>query len=211
MTPPKNINYLFQFYNDYVKLLYSSIQVNNVLPYEVLFELNAALDHISRKWVYNESEKVVVEKAFSHLKRCCLDIFKIQVKIATDQFKEIRKIDTSIIDNGQFKNKLIQLYHEIQTGARKARKEEGDRRHDKDGYVKAFDLWEPVYKKAIELQEDYYYNENIEWAKTIENKKFFSTNIKTFLISLVASFIAGILSSNFIIKSLNPILNYIFK
>jgi len=52
--PPKTFEELFKFYLDYVKPLYSGIQVRNALPYEVLFELNAALDHISRKWTYRE-------------------------------------------------------------------------------------------------------------------------------------------------------------
>ena len=205
MLPPNDLNELFQFYNDYVKLLYSSVQINNELPVEVLFELNAALDHISRKYVYDEPEKVVVEKAFSHLKRSCLDIFKLQVKIATDQFKELRKIDTSIIDNGEFDKKLLTLYHNIQNGARIARKEEGDRRYDKDGYIKSFDLWEPVYENAVLLQEDFYYNKNVEWAKK-KNKIY---NLKTFLLSLLASFIAGLLTKNYIIQLFNSFIDFL--
>ena len=65
---------LFKFYHEHVKILYSSVQVENVMPVELLFELNAALDHVSRHWCYGESEKEAVEKAYSHLKRCCLDV-----------------------------------------------------------------------------------------------------------------------------------------
>src|SRR5690242_4609010 len=99
---PKTFPDLFKFYHEYVKLLYSSVQTRNALPVETLFELNAALDHISRHWAYNESEAEVVDKALSHLKRSCLDIFRLKVKEQREQFKELRKVDTSIIDNGDF-------------------------------------------------------------------------------------------------------------
>ena len=45
---PKKFEELFKFYHEYVKLLYSSVQAGGSLPAEVLFELNAALDHVSR-------------------------------------------------------------------------------------------------------------------------------------------------------------------
>lgn len=45
---PSNIAELFAFYHDYVKVLYSAVQTENALPQEVLFELNAAFDHLSR-------------------------------------------------------------------------------------------------------------------------------------------------------------------
>ena len=196
MTTPRNFKELFKFYDDYVKLLYSQVQINNQLPVEVLFELNAALDHISRKWNYSDKEEYVVEKAFSHLKRSCLDIFKLQVKNATDQFNELRKIDTSIINNGEFDRELVDLYYEIKTGARYARKEEGDTRSDKNGYVKAFDLWEPVYENALKLENDFYYNKHIEWAR----HKNSMVTLKTFIISLAASILAIFFSKEWIIS-----------
>ena len=46
--PPANFGELFKFYHEYVKALCSSVQIEGSLPQELLFELNAALDHISR-------------------------------------------------------------------------------------------------------------------------------------------------------------------
>ncbi len=91
---PTTFSELFKFYHEYVKLLYSSVQAGGTLPIEILFELNAALDHISRHWAYHEDEASVVDKAYSHLKRSCLDVFKLKVRDAHDQFAELRKIDT---------------------------------------------------------------------------------------------------------------------
>jgi len=102
MESPKTFEELFEFYDSYVKILYSSVQTENALPQEVLFEINAAFDHISRYWVLGESEEQAVSKAYSHLKRSCLDIFKIATKKAIDQYNELRQLDTSVIDNGEF-------------------------------------------------------------------------------------------------------------
>jgi hypothetical protein len=106
---PKTIEELFRFYNDYVKVLYALVQTENMLPNETLFEINAALDHLSRKWIYQDSEAHVVDKAYGHLKRSCLDIFKLQVAEARVQYEELRKLDTSAIDNGEFDKKLHSL------------------------------------------------------------------------------------------------------
>lgn len=167
---PTNFADLFRFYDAYVKPLYSSVQINNQLPVEVLFELNAALDHISRHWVMTESESVVVEKAYSHLKRACLDIFKLKVKEATDQYNGLIKLDISIIDNGNFENNLHQLYAEIKAGAATARAKEG-RSRDPDLAASAFDLWEPVYEKCVRLQKDFYENTNVNWSYKITRQK----------------------------------------
>lgn len=47
---------------------------------EILFELNAALDHLSRHYTYKESEAEAVAKAYAHMKRACLDVFKITLR-----------------------------------------------------------------------------------------------------------------------------------
>src|SRR5690349_4139765 len=109
MTRPTTIDKLVEFYYAEVKPLYSSVQLTNELPVEILFEINAAFDHLTRHWAYEETEEHVVDKAYSHLKRSCLDVFKITVKRAVEQFNELRGIDTSAIDNGEFDRKLVAL------------------------------------------------------------------------------------------------------
>lgn len=76
MRQPKTFVELFEFYQSKVKLFYSAVQAENELPTEILFEINAAFDHVSRYHVYGQSEEEVVAKAYSHLKRACLDVFK---------------------------------------------------------------------------------------------------------------------------------------
>jgi hypothetical protein len=141
------------------------VQAGGTLPTEVLFELNAALDHVSRHWAYQEDEAAVVEKAYSHLKRSCLDIFKLKVKDAHDQFSELRKIDTSVLDNGEFDRSLIALYHQIKIKATDARRLEGQSKDDSDSDIKAFALWEPVFNDCIRFEREFYGHPKLPWAK----------------------------------------------
>src|SRR5687767_11244977 len=103
---PSNFRELFSFYHNYVKLLYSDIQSQAVLPIEVLHELNAAFDHLSRHWTLNESEASATAAVFSHLKRSCLDIFKLRVVEARREYEILDKLDTSILDGGRFDREL---------------------------------------------------------------------------------------------------------
>jgi hypothetical protein len=162
---PESFEELFRFYHDYVKLLYSSVQVENHLPVELLFELNAALDHVSRHWIYKESENETVRLAYSHLKRCCLDVFKLRVKTAIDQYNELRRIDLSIVDNGTFENRLRALIQKIKQGASEARRMEGRTKEEKDGSIQAFAAWEPVFADCVRLEKEFYYHSSIDWAK----------------------------------------------
>ena len=106
---PKTVAELFQFYYKFVKPLYSSVQSENILPLETLFEIHAALDHLSRISYYKEDEGQAVEKAYSHFKRSCLDIYKLEVKSTVERYQELQQIDTSIIDNGDFNRAMVPL------------------------------------------------------------------------------------------------------
>jgi hypothetical protein len=161
---PKNFAELFIFYNDFVKILYSSVQIENALPVELLFEINAALDHISRRWTYHEEEEQVVARAFGHFKRACLDVFKIKLRDTRKQYDELLKIDTGVIDNGEFDRELRQLWYGISTQAINARRLEG-RTAKNDETVPHFELWKEVFDQCDRLEKDFYLNKNIEWAK----------------------------------------------
>jgi hypothetical protein len=187
---PKTFEELFKFYHEYVKLLYSSVQAGGVLPIEVLFELNAALDHISRHWAYRESEAAVVDKAYAHLKRTCLDIFKLKVNDANDQFLELRSIETSVLDNGEFDRNLIALHHKIKTEATEARRLEGESRNDDEATIKAFSLWQPVYDDCIKLEKEFFNHPKLNWAK----KKVAMFKRKEYWISVATAFAVGLIT-----------------
>lgn len=181
---PKNLPDLFKFYQDYVKVLYSSISADNRLPQEILFEIHAALDHLSRKWTYQENEKIVIEKAYSHLKRSCLDVFKLKYKSIKDQYDELKKIDLSILDNGKFENSMRTLFNKIKTGAEDARTLEGNK-HD------SFDLWAPVFADMQKFEKKFYSHPEIDWAKKKHKDKKRFLTLGNFILSTIASLIAG--------------------
>jgi hypothetical protein len=197
---PKTVEELARFYNDYVKLLYCSIESENSLPVEVLFEINAAWDHLSRIWIYKEPEEHAVSKAHSHLKRSCLDIFKLRVKKAIDQYNELKTLDLSYLDNGEYEKNLVALIHRIKKGAIDARRSEGDTRYDDEHNTKAFDKWEPVFNDAAKIETDFYLHPRLEWAKKkdLEVKRIIT--YKTIIISIVTSYVAGLLSTKWLIS-----------
>src|SRR5258708_33282019 len=129
---PQTFDEVFKFYHEYVKLLYSDVQATGILPTEVLFELNAALDHASRHWVYGETEAQVTKKVYSHLKRSCLDIFKLRLKETVEHYQELNKLDLSLLNNGTFETEMRALVHAIKREARSARQREGNTANDDD-------------------------------------------------------------------------------
>jgi len=190
--PPETFHELFEFYTDVVKVLYSQIQTENRLPTEVLLELHAALDHISRVWVKSkpDPEKYAVGKAYSHLKRSCLDIFKIHLKITLDQSKELTdKVDISLIDNGEFETRLKALTREIKQKAALARQQETLEVTDT-----AFMSWNQVVEKCKELQNDYYFSPKIPWAKRKTTEQQHAHDKKTYNIGLVTGVISGLIT-----------------
>ena len=189
---PRTVKELFDFYYAFVKPLYSRVEAENVLPIETLFEINAALDHLSRHWFYGDNEEEAVEKAYSHLKRSCLDIFKLEVKGTVDRYKELQLIDTSIIDNGDLNREMVPLFNEIRAGAASARENEGDARSDDHAQmIVAFDLWTPVYTKCIQFRKRFYLHPRLDWAK----RKGFWKRVKEFVWAFVIGFVSGVCSS----------------
>jgi hypothetical protein len=184
---PTTLPELFKFYDEHVKLLYSSVQVENQLPAELLFELNAALDHLARHWTHGETEKEAVEKAYSHLKRCCLDVFKLKAKAALDQAKELQGIEISLIDNGEYERELKALVAKIKAGATDARRLEGRVKQANDGSIQAFAAWEPVFADCVTLEKEFYHHPKLNWAK--KTGRFRAT--KKFVGSVIVAALVG--------------------
>jgi hypothetical protein len=193
--PNEELASLFQFYGDYVKVLYTDASTNASLPVEVLFEIHAAFDHLSRIWRYGDPEnlgdfeRAALEKAHSHLKRSCLDIFKIKAREANRQFRELCSVDIGVIE-GSFKTELIDLFGRIKDGVNRARLQEGDTRDDRQA-VKAFDLWAPVYELCWEFERDYFQSRKVDWAKTISRARTWRDYKVQFLISFLAGIAVG--------------------
>ncbi len=189
-SKPETIKDVFQFYHDQFKPLYSEFEAEAVISDATLFEIAAAMDHVSRYWIYNEAEKDVADRSAGHLKRGCFDLFKRAVERASDQYDILKHTDTSIIDNGEFTGSVISTWLSIRDGAKEARLAEGNSTND---WHKAFELWGPVYQKCKQFERTYYANPKVEWARHKETKRVWKFRWE----QVVISFIAGIVATFF--------------
>lgn len=176
---------VYQFYNDTVKVIYSEIEAkNNTLPVELLFEINSAFDHLKRIHVDGESEDYQAQKAYSHLKRGCLDAFKLKLKYFNVDVTRVynKKADLRIIDNGQFLSDFIKAKSEIFKIAKDARLNEG-----KNDTELALQNWSHVSVLIDSFEEKFFDSTKLHWA---EKQSFFHFNVNFWL-----GVLAGIISS----------------
>lgn len=178
---------IYQFYNDYVKIVYSEIEArNNTLPVELLFEIHSAFDHLKRFYIDGESEDACCQKAFSHLKRGILDAFKLKLKYFNDDCNKIlhKKADLRIIDSGTFLLNFLNDRKTIMNVAKKARLEE----FQKD-IEKVFDSWCKTSNLIDIFEEKYFDPAKIKWA---ERQSFFRFGVN-FFIGVITGVIGSIL------------------
>lgn len=185
-----NIKDVYQFYNEFVKPIYSEIEARrNEIPVELLFETYAAFDHLKRFYLDDEDESKSAEKALSHLKRGVLDAFKLKLKyFNTDLEKFLNsKVDFQLIDNGQFITSLHKDKQEIITTATKARLTEG-----KNSKEEAFDDWYNVSNYIDKFEEKYFgHAHKVDWAKAKTFKWLVKDNWRGFIIGLVSGCISS--------------------
>ena len=149
-----NIKDVYQFYQDFVKPIYSEIEAKeNEIPIELLFETYASFDHIKRFYLDNEDEEISSQKAISHLKRGVLDAFKLKLKYFNNDMKQFlnSNIDFQLIDNGVFISSFYKDKQEIIKLAKVARLTES-----KESKDKAFEYWFEVSIKIDEFEEKYF-------------------------------------------------------
>lgn len=95
-----------------------------------------------------------------------MDGFKIVLRETLKKADELEKIDISLIDNGEFEQAFRKLVAAIKSGAIDARRLEGSPLDQpSDTGVPAFDRWLPVMEKCLQLEQDYYLNSAVKWAK----------------------------------------------
>jgi len=186
---PKDLRELFRFYYDYVKPLYAAVSAENVMPQEVLFEINAAFDHVSRHWEHGEPEADMVKQAYGHLKRSCLDIFKLSYKDLKMDYDRMMKADLSLIDNGDFEGNARRRFAEITQLVRDARNFEGKNSIGKEKNPEAFEKWLPAYEKGEAFRREYILNPKVDWAK----KKTTSIFRKEIVVGIIINVAIGVL------------------
>lgn len=202
---PKTIPELVKFYYEIFKPLYAHMQILNEPPLEMFFEMNAALDHLFGHWEYGIDEEKAVYAASGHLKRGCFDAFKLVVSDIRKHYNELCKIDTGVIDNGDFDGRMIKLWNEIQSQAAEARKAEGESRNV-DTWHQAFYAWYEVNHKCAQFEREFYLNNNVSWAKKKQTRNNWLRRLEGFLVGVFVqiAFNANIIYTSVIsfIKSL---------
>lgn len=189
---PQTFAALVGLYYDRYKPLYSRIQTFNEMPVELVFEVAAVWDHLSRHWRFGESESSCIDKASRHIKRAVFDAYKLLLKQAVDEYDELKRLDTSLIDNGKFDEQLRLLMSEIRADSVAARDSEGDTAGT-DGWNMAFSTWGAVYQKIERFHKDFYLNPSVEWARRKTSAFTWRMRAEGFVIGVVASLLAGAL------------------
>jgi hypothetical protein len=192
MGRPRNLKELFAFYYEEFKPIYSELAAEAEAPTEMLFEVNAAFDHLSRLYEYAEPESETVNLVCGHLKRGCFDAFKIIFKRASDQHKKLQSVDTSIIDNGDFDRRMHALWAETKRLSIEARNKEGDSRNTNvDSWHDAFARWRKVYVGCKQFESDFFLNKHVEWARRKQNRKVWILRFEGFVTGVLASLVAS--------------------
>ena len=191
-----NIKEVFEFYEKYVKPIYSEIEAKrNNIPVELLFETYAAFDHIKRFYLNAEDENEALSKAIGHLKRGILDAFKLKLKYFNQDIEEFNKYSNSVelIDNGKFISDFIKEKNEIFALAKDARLTESIKSKEN-----AFEIWFQVSVKIDEFEHKYLNQlDKIDWANKKQFQWINKDMIRGVLIGIISSIIASILWSFF--------------
>ena len=187
---------VYQFYNDYVKIAYSEIEAaGNKLPVELLFEIHSAFDHLKRFHVDGQQEAECCEKAFSHLKRGLLDVFKLKLKYFNTDYQALlgKSIkDLRLIDNGEYLHNAVEAHRKIVGVAKEARLSEG--KNDIDA---AFEKWFEVSLLITDFISEYLDESKIRWAKANSLRQGIIGGIIGFVVGVAASIVAGIIMKLF--------------
>lgn len=193
------ISDVFNFYFQFIKPLYVEVESkNNTIPVELLFETQAAFDHLSRIYAQNEDEHSSCSKALSHLKRASFDAFKLKLEYFNDETGRIQKmkVDFESIDNGNYLPSYIGSKNEILNKAKSARLAEGVDHHH------AFSLWIDVSAMINKFFVDFINRDEINWARR--------RKIAGFLLKLITGFIIALIIELLLNDAITQVIGKIF-
>jgi hypothetical protein len=125
---------VISIYNQYMNIISPMIDLLEVLdgeyPIEIMNEIRAVFTHLSRYYTNEENDIKVdnVIKAEGHIKRAILDCFKYSCFAYSKHLLRFetryKKIDLSLIDNGQFLDTYLKYERDAVELFKKARKTE---------------------------------------------------------------------------------------
>ena len=151
-------------YKNYIEIICPYIiqceLLDNEFPIEILNEIRAIFTHLSKYYISDDIsiKGKNLSKAESHIKRAILDCYKYLCYAYEDKYKEFeityKKVDLSLIDNGEFLPKVIEGHKEALALMLDARKSDlvinsDDETNVDDSYKKyesAFNKYSSVYE-----------------------------------------------------------------
>jgi hypothetical protein len=118
-------------------------------------------------------------------------MFKVIAMDARDQFEELRRLDTSTVDNGRFDPELIRLYGRVQRVVTQGRRLEGisQLKQDEKGIDACFELWLPALEDCERIEREFYLNPDVNWAV----KRSLQDNARVFALGILAAIAAGLI------------------
>ena len=134
--------------------------LDNEFPIEILNEIRAIFTHLSKYYISDDTsiKEKNLSKAESHIKRAILDCYKYLCYAYENKYKDFemiyKKVDLSLIDNGEFLPKLIECRKDALALMLEARKSDllinsDDETNVDDSYEKyekAFVKYSSVYE-----------------------------------------------------------------
>jgi len=179
-------------YKNYIEVICPYIiqyeLLDNTFPSEILNEIRATFTHLSKYYLSddNSTKEKNVSKAEGHIKRAILDCYKYICMAYEDKYKEFnrnyRNVDLSLVDNGEFLPKLLEMHKDAIALMLDARRSDllitSDDETNVDEaygkYEKAFvkyssanDLIESSYKKLETVKRKAIFKSVIPWVIAI--------------------------------------------
>jgi hypothetical protein len=189
---------LYKIYTETLKPLIAEIEIQyEKHPVQLYNEIRAFNDHVARYYRDGITEQEVdkqVAKAMGHWERLTLDCYKFlnihcHDKTVKNFEKWIKRVDLTIINNGEFYLKYKELHKNAILNLKKAKQMESI---DKDGSI---DLYQQAHNHYANLETLFDDNHvSLCWAKA----KFSVSKATKILLWFLATIISGITSSIFI-------------
>ncbi len=186
----------YKLYNTVVKPLIATYEAREQkFPTPIFNESRAFTDHIARCYIDNAEDDFITKqlsRAGRHLNRMILDCYKYLIVSYDDAIKQFeertKKIDVTIINDGDFYKKLSTLRKDAISALRKAKEFESKENGNDTQIYEKFELAFNLYCEINFLIESNL--DKITWAKT----KTDSRNRRWLLITISSTIISGIVS-----------------
>jgi len=151
-------------YKDYIERISRYIVryevLSNEFPLEILNEIRAVFTHLAKYYLADDPEIKAknVSKTEGHIQRAILDCYKYLCTVYEDKLKEFKReyenVDLSLVDNGEFLPKLLEMHDAATTLMFDARESDLVINSDDETSVgEAYQKYEDAFVKYSEVYE----------------------------------------------------------